>query len=105
MTISELSRLLHLSRKTVRERLKDGWSIEEIKRFYKNKGRIAKKEVHKRNVLEIESLTGENFETTIKKIMTWTNDKQEIAQSLGLQVEDLETYIRERVPSVILKLR
>ena len=108
MTISELSRSLNVCRKTVRERLREGWSVSNIKKFYSQRKRVTNKKTQvnvQEKIQSIESMTGESFEITIKKILTWTSDKREIASALELSVEELESCVRAELPSLILRMK
>lgn len=107
-TISELSRSLNVCRKTVRDRIKDGWSVSRIKQFYSKKKRVREKPSQinvQEKIQRIEVLTGESFETTIKKILIWTTDKSEIASALELSPEELESCIRAELPALMLRMK
>ena len=109
MTISELSRILKVCRKTIRERLREGWSVSNIKDYYSKKRRVTNNKKNHLNVENkiqaIESMTGESLEVTLKKILTWTNNKEEIAFALGITEEEFEQCIRAKSPSLVLQIK
>jgi hypothetical protein len=94
-SITALSKELKLCRKTIRERIKQGWNIDRIQRFYSKHQRLRATANNAEQLIKsIEAKTGEEFHITIKKITSWSTDKNEIAAALEISVDELNNCLK-----------
>lgn len=106
-SISAVSRDLKLCRKTVRERIRQGWNFDKIKNFYSSHKRLRTRNNKKKAetiISQIEAATGEQFQITIRKIINWSTNKKEIADALEISVAELDSCLNVLDTKDILKL-
>lgn len=105
-SISQIARELRLSRNTVKDRIKDGWSYQRIKRYYKVNQRIAKRRTDTQTLADIEQMSGQDFRDMVLKVMEYTNKKRDIARALGLSLYRFNRVIGQKfTASEINKMR
>ena len=106
MSISEISRRLQISRLTVRKRLREGWNINQLTKFYTQNKRLNRKEKIdiSATIQRIEQQTGENFIYTVKKILQWSNRAEDIATALGLTEAEFKACSKVLTANEILKI-
>lgn len=108
MSISEISRRLKISRLTVRKRLREGWNINQLTKFYTQNKRLLNKPSEidiSATIQRIEQQTGENFIYTVKKILQWSNKAEDIATALGLTTEEFKACSKVLTANEILKIK
>jgi hypothetical protein len=107
LSISEISRRLNISRLTVRKRLREGWNINQLTKFYSQNKRLNRKEEIdiSATIQRIEQQTGENFIYTVKKILQWSNKAEDIATALGLTAEEFKACSKVLTANEILKIK
>lgn len=104
-SVSALSRDFNLCRKTIRNRIKQGWSLEKIRKFYLAHKRFNSKAENPTEIIQqIEAKTGEQFQITINKIMRWSTNKKEIAQALELSESELNQCLQVLPTQIALRL-
>lgn len=98
MNITKLARKSNLCRKTVRERLREGWNSSQIKRFYERHRRIRKAEAVKTKTAllidEIERNSGCKFCSLLARIYEKTQNLDEIAEYMGITRQQLEQCMK-----------
>jgi DNA-binding CsgD family transcriptional regulator len=95
-SLSQMARELRLSRNTVKNRIKDGWSYQRIKYFYKVNLRLRRRRTDIQALKDIETTSGQDFRDMVLKIMEHTNKKREIAQALGISLYRFNSIVGQK---------
>ena len=110
-SISALSKELRIARNTLRARISEGWSIEQIKAFYAKNHRHHRPansyttEDIQKQIEEIESTLADDFKSIVYRIIEYNDKKSEICKSLNLTQKQFEIALGLKfTPAEIVKL-